>query len=45
MTAAGLLVINPPWQLDQEAEEVVGCLGGCLDQGGGFVRVGWEVCE
>ncbi|MGL4473789.1 MAG: 23S rRNA (adenine(2030)-N(6))-methyltransferase RlmJ [Shewanella sp.] len=45
MTAAGLWVINPPWQLDTLAEETLSYLSTCLDQGGGFTQVKWEVGE
>lgn len=45
MTAAGLWVINPPWQLDEAAKETVDCLHKRLNEGGGSVTVQWEVEE
>lgn len=45
MTAAGLWVINPPWQLDTQAEELLAWLHPRLNQGGGSVTVTWEVGE
>ncbi|MGL5485796.1 MAG: 23S rRNA (adenine(2030)-N(6))-methyltransferase RlmJ, partial [Shewanella sp.] len=45
MTAAGLWVINPPWQLDEIANEMVDYLGKTLGQADGHVSVKWEVGE
>lgn len=45
MTAAGLWVINPPWQLDEQAKVTLDYLDSRLNQGGGFTRVEWEVGE
>ncbi|AQS35426.1 protein involved in catabolism of external DNA [Shewanella psychrophila] len=45
MTAAGLWVINPPWQLDETASEMLDYLSPLLNQGGGKVSVKWEVGE
>ncbi len=45
MTAAGLWIINPPWQLDDIAEETLDCLHELLNQQGGNVTVKWEVGE
>ncbi|QYJ89858.1 23S rRNA (adenine(2030)-N(6))-methyltransferase RlmJ [Shewanella halotolerans] len=45
MTAAGLWVINPPWQLDEIAETTLEYLDPLLNQGGGHVQVTWEVGE
>ncbi|QYJ84501.1 23S rRNA (adenine(2030)-N(6))-methyltransferase RlmJ [Shewanella aegiceratis] len=45
MTAAGLWVINPPWQLDEIAETTLAYLDPLLNQGGGHVQVTWEVGE
>jgi len=45
MTAAGLWIINPPWQLDEIATELIDYLGKTLGQAGGNVTVKWEVGE
>lgn len=45
MTAAGLWVINPPWQLDEMANSTLNYLDPLLNQGDGFVSVKWEVAE
>lgn len=45
MTAAGLWIINPPWQLDDIATETLAYLNKTLNQGGGEVTVKWEVGE
>lgn len=45
MTAAGLWVINPPWQLDEMAINTLNYLDPLLNQGDGFVSVKWEVAE
>ncbi|MGL4614765.1 MAG: 23S rRNA (adenine(2030)-N(6))-methyltransferase RlmJ [Shewanella sp.] len=45
MTAAGLWVINPPWQLDDIALELTDYLAKALGQAGGSVTVKWEVGE
>jgi 23S rRNA (adenine2030-N6)-methyltransferase len=45
MTAAGLWVINPPWQLDEIAKEMLSCLADKLGDGQGRVTVRWEVGE
>ncbi|MGL5360847.1 MAG: 23S rRNA (adenine(2030)-N(6))-methyltransferase RlmJ, partial [Shewanella sp.] len=45
MTAAGLWIINPPWQLDEIALELTAYLGKTLGQEGGSVTVKWEVGE
>lgn len=45
MTAAGLWVINPPWQLDETAKETLNCLDTLLNKGDGEVTVKWEVGE
>ncbi|QSX39204.1 23S rRNA (adenine(2030)-N(6))-methyltransferase RlmJ [Shewanella sedimentimangrovi] len=45
MTAAGLWVINPPWQLDEIATEMLQSLSALLGQPGGQVTVKWEVGE
>jgi 23S rRNA (adenine2030-N6)-methyltransferase len=46
LKGCGLIVVNPPWQLDREAEPVLTYLAGVLAQapgGGGGVR--WLVPE
>lgn len=44
MKGCGLLVLNPPWQFEREATEVVTYLGGLLAQEpGGGGRVEWVV--
>ncbi|MCG9697933.1 23S rRNA (adenine(2030)-N(6))-methyltransferase RlmJ [Shewanella sp. Isolate11] len=45
MTAAGLWVINPPWQLDELAQTTLDYLQPLLNQGGGHTQVTWEVGE
>ncbi|GGZ03155.1 MAG: rRNA (adenine2030-N6)-methyltransferase [Shewanella sp.] len=45
MTAAGLWVINPPWQLDNIAAEMLATLQPILQQQNGSYRVTWEVGE
>ncbi|MCF1427080.1 MAG: 23S rRNA (adenine(2030)-N(6))-methyltransferase RlmJ [Shewanella sp.] len=45
MTAAGLWVINPPWQLDEQAKATLDYLHGKFNRGTGFTRVEWEVGE
>ncbi|MCL1038836.1 23S rRNA (adenine(2030)-N(6))-methyltransferase RlmJ [Shewanella submarina] len=45
MTAAGLWIVNPPWQLDEQAKSTLDYLDAKLNQGGGFTRVEWEVGE
>ncbi|WP_299797851.1 23S rRNA (adenine(2030)-N(6))-methyltransferase RlmJ [uncultured Shewanella sp.] len=45
MTAAGLWIINPPWQLDETAKEMLDYLSPLLNQGGGDTKVIWEVGE
>ncbi|MGI2067461.1 23S rRNA (adenine(2030)-N(6))-methyltransferase RlmJ [Shewanella sp. MF08487] len=45
MTAAGLWVINPPWQLDEIATELMDYLGKTLGQADGNITVKWEVGE
>ncbi len=45
MTAAGLWVINPPWQLDEIAQTTLDYLAPLLNQGGGHTQVTWEVGE
>lgn len=45
MTAAGLWVINPPWQFDEIAKQTLDYLNTRLNQGGGFIEVKWEVGE
>ena len=46
MKGCGLVVINPPWQFDREAEAVLGFLAAALAQApGGAVTVRWLVPE
>ncbi|OBT05470.1 rRNA methyltransferase [Shewanella sp. UCD-FRSSP16_17] len=45
MTAAGLWIINPPWQLDIAAKETLDYLERCLGQSGGKTVVKLEVPE
>jgi 23S rRNA (adenine2030-N6)-methyltransferase len=46
MKGCGLLVINPPWQFDGEAREILGFLATALAQApGGSGRVDWLVPE
>ena len=45
MTAAGLWIINPPWQLDTKASEILDYLSPLLNQGGGKVTIKQEVPE
>lgn len=45
MTAAGLWVINPPWQLDELAQEALTYLSPLLGKSDGFTTVKWEVGE
>eukprot|EP01041_Mallomonas_annulata_P037124 gene37124-60365_t len=46
LKGCGLVVINPPWQFDREAEPMLGFLGEALAQArGGGGRVTWLVGE
>ena len=45
MTAAGLWIINPPWQLDEIATELMDYLGKTLGKVDGDITVKWEVGE
>jgi 23S rRNA (adenine2030-N6)-methyltransferase len=45
MTAAGLWVINPPWQLDVLAKEALDYLTPLLGHADGRTTVKWEVGE
>ncbi|MBR9729630.1 23S rRNA (adenine(2030)-N(6))-methyltransferase RlmJ [Shewanella intestini] len=45
MTAAGLWIINPPWQTDELARETLACLAPLLGSTNGNVNVQWEVGE
>lgn len=46
LKGCGLLIINPPWRFDDEAEPVLGFLGAVLAQApGGRGRVSWLVAE
>lgn len=45
MTGSGLLLINPPWQLDEQARELLPWLDQWLADGLGSWRVDWQVPE
>jgi 23S rRNA (adenine2030-N6)-methyltransferase len=45
MTAAGLWVINPPWQMDVLAKEALDYLTPLLGRADGHTTVKWEVDE
>ncbi|MCL1142808.1 23S rRNA (adenine(2030)-N(6))-methyltransferase RlmJ [Shewanella gaetbuli] len=45
MTAAGLWIINPPWQIDELATEALTYLEPLLSHADGHVKVEWEVGE
>ena len=45
MTAAGLWVINPPWQMDVMAKEALDYLAPLLGHADGYTTVKWEVGE
>jgi 23S rRNA (adenine2030-N6)-methyltransferase len=45
MTAAGLWIINPPWQLDELAKDSLDYLAKTLGGSDGHVTVKWEVGE
>ncbi|MBD9360057.1 23S rRNA (adenine(2030)-N(6))-methyltransferase RlmJ [Methylomonas fluvii] len=45
MTGSGMLFINPPWQLDSQAEALLPCLNQALAGGQGRWRVEWQVPE
>ncbi|MBS3964546.1 MAG: 23S rRNA (adenine(2030)-N(6))-methyltransferase RlmJ [Methylomonas sp.] len=45
MTGSGLLVINPPWQLDAHATTLLTWLDPILSEGQGQWRVEWQVGE
>jgi 23S rRNA (adenine2030-N6)-methyltransferase len=45
MTAAGLWIINPPWQLDELAKDSLACLAKTLGGSDGHITVKWEVGE
>ncbi|MGZ9899770.1 23S rRNA (adenine(2030)-N(6))-methyltransferase RlmJ [Shewanella gaetbuli] len=45
MTAAGLWIINPPWQIDELATEALTYLEPLLGHADGHVKVEWEVGE
>lgn len=41
MNGSGMLVLNPPWRLDQALRPALQALGRALDQGGGSVDLQW----
>lgn len=45
MTGSGVLVINPPWQLDEQAKELLPWLNRYLTDNNGFWTVDWLVSE
>ena len=45
MTGSGLLLINPPWQLDEQARELLPWLDQWLADGQGSWRIDWQVPE
>ncbi|MGR9116807.1 MAG: 23S rRNA (adenine(2030)-N(6))-methyltransferase RlmJ [Gammaproteobacteria bacterium] len=45
MTGSGLLIINPPWQLDEQASELLPWLNQWLADGQGSYAVDWLVPE
>ncbi|QSX35368.1 23S rRNA (adenine(2030)-N(6))-methyltransferase RlmJ [Shewanella avicenniae] len=45
MTGAGMWVINPPWQLDTLAEEMLNYLKPLLGEADGSIQLTWEVGE
>ncbi len=45
MTGSGMLIINPPWQLDSQAEALLPCLNQALADGKGYWKVEWQVPE
>lgn len=45
MTGSGMLIINPPWQLDIQAENLLSWLNQELTAGQGKSKVVWQVAE
>lgn len=45
MTGSGMLIINPPWQLDSQAEALLPWLNQALADGKGYWKVEWQVPE
>lgn len=45
MTGSGLVIINPPWKLDEQARELLPWLNQLLADGNGSYRVDWLVPE
>ncbi|AMK77363.1 MULTISPECIES: 23S rRNA (adenine(2030)-N(6))-methyltransferase RlmJ [Methylomonas] len=45
MTGSGMLVINPPWQLDSQAQALLPWLNQALADGKGHWKVEWQVPE
>jgi 23S rRNA (adenine2030-N6)-methyltransferase len=45
MTGSGMLFINPPWQLDSQAESLMPWLNAVLADGQGQWSVKWQVPE
>lgn len=45
MTGSGMVFINPPWQLDSQAESLLPCLNRALAADQGHWKVEWQVPE
>ncbi|MEE2904656.1 MAG: 23S rRNA (adenine(2030)-N(6))-methyltransferase RlmJ [Myxococcota bacterium] len=45
MTGSGLLVINPPWNLDETAREIISYVGSVFGSSLNLSKVRWEVGE
>ena len=41
LNGCGMLIVNPPWQVDDELREVLPVLQECLGRGGGSHSVSW----
>jgi 23S rRNA (adenine2030-N6)-methyltransferase len=45
MTGSGMLFINPPWQLEQQAQILLPWLNQHLTDGKGHWKIDWQVPE
>ena len=45
MTGSGMLFINPPWQLDDQAATILPCLNQILTDNQGHWQIDWQVSE
>lgn len=45
MTASGMIVVNPPWQLEQQMQQILPYLSQVLSQGKGHWTLNWIVPE